>query len=133
MWSAWHEQHPDVIVLEGQGSLMNPAYPGGYELLAAGRPHLVVLQHAPTRSTYDGFPDYPQHPLARQIAAIEMVSDKPVAAITLNHEGLARDEIPKVLEQLSAETGLPAFDVLVGGAGALAEALASRLGLAADR
>jgi uncharacterized NAD-dependent epimerase/dehydratase family protein len=111
---------------------MNPAYPGGYELLAAGRPHLVVLQHAPTRSTYDGFPDYPLHPLARQIAAIELVSDKPVAAITLNHEGLARDEIPKVLAELSAETGLPAFDVLVGGAGGLAAALASRLGLAAN-
>jgi uncharacterized NAD-dependent epimerase/dehydratase family protein len=129
VWSAWHEQHPDVIVLEGQGSLMNPAYPGGYELLAAGRPHLVVLQHAPTRSSYDGFPAYPLHPLARQIAAIEMVSDRPVGAITLNHEGLARDEIPKVLAEISADTGLPAFDVLVGGADALAHSLASRLGL----
>ena len=133
VWSAWHEQRPDVIVLEGQGSLMNPAYPGGYELLAAGRPHLVVLQHAPTRRTYDGFPGYPLHPLARQIAAIELVSDRPVAAITLNHEGLARDEIPKVLAELSAETGLPAFDVLVGGADGLAAALASRLGLAANQ
>lgn len=133
VWSAWHEQRPDVIVLEGQGSLMNPAYPGGYELLAAGRPHLIVLQHAPTRSTYDGFPDYPLHPLARQIAAIEIVSDKPVAAITLNHEGLAQDEIPRVLAELSAETGLPAFDVLFGGADALAEVLALRLGLATHR
>jgi uncharacterized NAD-dependent epimerase/dehydratase family protein len=129
VWSGWHEKHPDVIVLEGQGSLMNPAYPGGYELLAAGRPHLVVLQHAPTRSSYDGFPAYPLHPLARQIAAIEMVSDRPVAAITLNHEGLARDEIPGVLAEISVETGLPAFDVLAGGADALAETLASRLGL----
>jgi uncharacterized NAD-dependent epimerase/dehydratase family protein len=133
VWSAWHEQHPDVIVLEGQGSLMNPAYPGGYELLAAGRPHLVVLQHAPTRSTYDGFPDFPLHPLTRQIAAIEMVSDKPVAAITLNHEGLAHDEITDALAEISAETGLPAFDVLVGGADALAETLASRLGLETKR
>jgi uncharacterized NAD-dependent epimerase/dehydratase family protein len=33
---AWKNKHPDVIVLEGQGSLMNPAYPGGFELLAAG-------------------------------------------------------------------------------------------------
>jgi uncharacterized NAD-dependent epimerase/dehydratase family protein len=29
VWSAWKEQQPDVIILEGQGSLMNPAYPGG--------------------------------------------------------------------------------------------------------
>ena len=40
-------RRPDVIVIEGQGSLMNPAYPGGFEILAAGRPDAVVLQHAP--------------------------------------------------------------------------------------
>ena len=28
----------------------------GYELLAAGRPHAVILQHAPVRVDYDGFP-----------------------------------------------------------------------------
>jgi uncharacterized NAD-dependent epimerase/dehydratase family protein len=129
VWSAWHEQHPDVIVIEGQGSLMNPAYPGGYELLAAGRPHLVVLQHAPTRSSYDGFPDFPLHPLARQIAAIEMISDRPVAAVTLNHEGLSSEEIPAACAAITAETGLPAFDVLVDGADELAQLLATRLNL----
>jgi uncharacterized NAD-dependent epimerase/dehydratase family protein len=53
---AWQDGHPRVIVLEGQGSLMNPAYPGGFELLAAGRPEVVVMQHAPARKEYDGFP-----------------------------------------------------------------------------
>lgn len=129
VWSAWHDQRPDVIVLEGQGSLMNPAYPGGFELLAAGRPHIVVLQHAPTRRDYDGFPGYPIHPLQRQIAAIEMISDKPVAAVTVNHEGLALDRIPAACEAITAETGLPAFDVLVGGAQGLAATLAKRLQL----
>jgi uncharacterized NAD-dependent epimerase/dehydratase family protein len=38
VWSAWKEENPDVIVIEGQGSLMNPAYPGGYEILAAEGP-----------------------------------------------------------------------------------------------
>ena len=41
VWSCWKESRAEVIVLEGQGSLMNPAYPGGFELLAAGRPHAV--------------------------------------------------------------------------------------------
>mgnify|MGYP001827878984 CR=1 FL=1 len=129
VWSAWIEQQPDVIVLEGQGSLMNPAYPGGYELLAAGRPHVVVLQHAPARRSYDGFPDFPLHPLQRQIAALEMVSDKPVAAITINHEDLAPNQIAAVCKQISAETGLPTFDVLVEGADELAAVLARRLDL----
>ncbi len=50
------EKKPDVIVIEGQGSLLNPAYPGGYEILAAARPDLIILQHAPARKEYDGFP-----------------------------------------------------------------------------
>ena len=129
VWSAWNEQRPDVMVLEGQGSLMNPAYPGGYELLAAGRPHLVVLQHAPSRLEYDGFPGYPVHPLKRQIAAIELVSDRPVAAITVNHEGLQPGEIPAACRAISEETGVPACDVLVDGAGGLAHVLAERLEL----
>ena len=43
--SAFRNEDPDVIVIEGQGSLMNPAYPGGFEILAAGRPDYVILQH----------------------------------------------------------------------------------------
>jgi uncharacterized NAD-dependent epimerase/dehydratase family protein len=46
VYRAWSEQEPDVIVIEGQGSLMNPAYPGGFEILAAARPDVIVLQHA---------------------------------------------------------------------------------------
>ena len=110
---------------------MNPAYPGGYELLAAGRPHVVVLQHAPSRRSYDGFPDFPLHPLQRQIAAIEMISDKPVVAITINHEGLAPDQIAPACRLISADTSLPTFDVLVEGAEGLAAVLARRLDLAA--
>ena len=126
VWSAWTEVRPDVIILEGQGSLMNPAYPGGYELLAAGRPDVVVLQHAPARKEYDGFPGHAMHPLRRQIDAIELISDRPVVAITLNHEDLKPEDIDRVCADLSAETGLPVFDVLRDGGDALAELLGSR-------
>ena len=112
VWSAWNARHPDVIVIEGQGGLMNPAYPGGFEILAAGRPDLVVLQHAPARKDYDGFPGYPIHPLHRQIHAIETISGKPVVAITINHEDLPEDRIPAVCEAIQTVAGLPAFDVL---------------------
>jgi len=112
VWSAWNDKHPDVIVIEGQGSLMNPAYPGGFELLAAGRPDLVVLQHPPARKEYDGFPGYPIQPLPQQIQAIEIVSEKSVVAIAVNHEGLAEDQIPVVCKTIKMITGLPAFDVL---------------------
>lgn len=112
---AWKNEKPDAIILEGQGSLMNPAYPGGFELLAAGRPDYVILQHAPKRVEYDGFPGYPLHPLDHQIKAIEFISGKKVIAITVNHEEMTPAEIPVACRLITEQTGLPAFDVLFSG------------------
>lgn len=123
VWSAWNYKRPGVIVIEGQGSLMNPAYPGGFEILAAARPDVVILQHAPTRTEYDGFPGYPIHPLAQQIELIRILSGKPVAAITISHEDMKPEEITPVCRAIGQVTGLPAVDVLRDGAGELVEIL----------
>jgi uncharacterized NAD-dependent epimerase/dehydratase family protein len=123
VWRAWDEVGPDVIVIEGQGSLMNPAYPGGYEILAAGRPDIVILQHAPARREYDGFPGYRLHSVRRQIQAIEFLSGKRVVAITLNHERLSDRGVEIAVERLHASTGLPVCDVLKHGIGPLIEVL----------
>ena len=125
--SAYRNESPDVIVIEGQGSLMNPAYPGGFEILAAGRPDFVVLQHAPTRKEYDGFPGYRLHSLAEQINAIKVVSGKEVIAVTLNHEGLSDDEIDMACTAITAECGLPCFDVLARGAEGLTALIAGHI------
>jgi uncharacterized NAD-dependent epimerase/dehydratase family protein len=106
---------------------MNPAYPGGFELLAAGRPDLVVLQHAPARKEYDGFPGYPIQPLSRQIQAIETLSEKPVVAVTINHENLIDDQIPMICDAIEKVVGLPAFDVLRDQGDGLVAALAPYL------
>jgi len=123
VWSAWKERCPDVIVIEGQGSLMNPAYPGGFEILAAGRPDVVILQHAPARRDYDGFPGYPVHPLPRQIQAVEIISGRPVVAVTVNHENIPYEDIPAACEDIQKTVHIPAFDVLRDGAGRLVETL----------
>lgn len=118
VFSAWQDKNPDVIIIEGQGSLLNPAYPGGFEILAAGRPDYVILQHAPRRIEYDGFPGYIIHPLDHQINALEVISGKKVIAITINHEAMDPDEIPAECDKIAKETGLPCFDVLtMGGEG----------------
>jgi uncharacterized NAD-dependent epimerase/dehydratase family protein len=116
VYEAWKNESPDLIVIEGQGSLMNPAYPGGFEILAAGRPDYVIVQHAPKRVEYDGFPGYPLHPIKEQINAIEMISGKKVIAITVNHEEMTKEEILPACARITEETGLPAFDVLEYGA-----------------
>ena len=118
---AWKNEKPDVLILEGQGSMLNPAYPGGFELLAAGRPDLVILQYAPRRKEYDGFPGYKMHPLNHQILAIELISGKKVAAITINHENMRRSEIQEACASIKKEHGIPAYDVLEFGAEDLAK------------
>lgn len=126
VWRAWEERRPEVVVVEGQGSLMNPAYPGGFEILAAARPDVVVLQHAPARAEYDGFPGYALHPLPVQIEAIELVSGRPVVAVTVNHEGLEEDEVAAACARIRAETGLPALDPLLEGPDELADLILAR-------
>ena len=123
VWTAWQEVRPDVIIIEGQGSLMNPAYPGGFEILAAARPDVVILQHAPARKDYDGFPGYPVHPLEKQIEAVELISGKPVVAVTVNRENMTSEEVPNACSAITKATGLPSVEVLLNGAGQIVEAL----------
>ena len=125
--SAYRNERPDVIVIEGQGSLMNPAYPGGFEILAAGRPDYVILQHAPTRKEYDGFPGYRLHSLPEQINAIRTVSGREVIAITLNHEGLEPAEIDAACREITESTGLPCYDVLAHGSDGLVKQISQYL------
>lgn len=127
VWSAWHETGADLLVIEGQGSLLNPAYPGGYEILAAARPEVIILQHAPARAVYDGFPDFPLDPLPRQIEVLQLIARKPVVAITINHEGLDLDAVPAVCERLEKQTGIPTVDVMLQGSGRLVDVLRTHL------
>lgn len=128
VWLAWNERRPEVIFIEGQGSLMNPAYPGGFEILAAGRPDVIILQHAPARKDYDGFPGYPIQPLDIQIKALEIISEKPVVAITINHEDLSRDMIPSICREIEQQIGRPAVDVLFQGSDKIIQEILSFLG-----
>lgn len=123
VWSAWKNERPEAILIEGQGSLLNPAYPGGFEILAAARPHGIVLQHAPARKEYDGFPGFPIHPLKTQIQAVELISGKPVVAVSVNHENIPAEELDRVCREISQESGVPAVDVLAQGPEALVTVL----------
>jgi len=115
VYTAWKNENPDLMILEGQGSLLNPAYPGGFELIAAGRPDFIILQHAPKRKEYDGFPGYIIQPLDYQVKAVEIISGKPVIAITINHEKMNRQELDGEKKEILRDTGLPAFDILWDG------------------
>ncbi|MFA4965973.1 MAG: DUF1611 domain-containing protein, partial [Thermoleophilia bacterium] len=56
---AFEGEHPDVIVIEGQGALSHPAYLTSSFILRGGQPDAVILQHAPARRRLSDFPDMP--------------------------------------------------------------------------
>jgi uncharacterized NAD-dependent epimerase/dehydratase family protein len=115
VWTAWKNEGMDFAVIEGQGSLMNPGYPGGFEILAACRPHGIIMQHAPARKEYDGFPGYPLDSLEDQIFLAEFLSKNKVVGVAINHEGLERSEIDGICSTLEETLSLPVCDPLIHG------------------
>lgn len=77
MLSAWDERRPDALVLEGQGSLMNPAYPGGFELLAAGDRTSSSCSTRRRVSSTTAFPDIRSTPFRIRSAPSSSSRDVP--------------------------------------------------------
>jgi uncharacterized NAD-dependent epimerase/dehydratase family protein len=119
------EESPEVIVVEGQGCLTHPAYPGGFEILAGAQIQGVVLQHAPSRAHYDGWPDFPLGGIERERQVIEILG-APVVALALNHEGIDPQDVPRIVAEHAARHALPRRDPVVEGVGAILEAVRRR-------
>ncbi len=128
---AWREAKPHLIVVEGQGTLIHPAYPGGFEILGAARPEAAILQHAPGRKDLEGFPGVPLAEPARHIEVIRLVSGTPVIAIAVSREGLDAAALDRAARDLARATGLPVIDPLADAGGTLAALVAERFRLKA--
>ena len=68
--AAFEGEHPDVIVVEGQGALSHPAYLSSTFILRGARPDAVILQHAPARRMLGDFPAVPTPTPASEIALL---------------------------------------------------------------
>jgi hypothetical protein len=64
-----------------------------------------------------------------QIRALELVSGKPVVAVTLNHEGLSPDQLAAEVCDVGAATGLPVCAPLVHGVDELIAPILRRFAL----
>jgi uncharacterized NAD-dependent epimerase/dehydratase family protein len=116
------ERH-DFVFVEGQGSIIHPAYsPVTLALVHGCQPDLMVLCHLPSRTVIRGY-STPIPSLARLAEIYEETAGwiKParVIGVSLNTFGLS-DTIARALNNtLSRDTGLPVTDVVRYGAGEL--------------
>jgi uncharacterized NAD-dependent epimerase/dehydratase family protein len=111
IYEAWQNEYPDVVVIEGQGSIMDPVHPSGQEILAAARPDIIVLQHDPERTNFLEFPQDSIRPILQQIQVIELLSGKKVAAIALNTDSMDTLKVDAYCKNIKNETGIETFNV----------------------
>jgi uncharacterized NAD-dependent epimerase/dehydratase family protein len=116
------EASPDVMLIEGQSSLLNPLVPCGSVYFLAGGVRGVVLQHAPGRRYYDGLESIGREiaPVASEMRLIEQYGARTLA-LTLNGEGMSPEALAGEEARLSREHGIPVVRPLEAGVGALVD------------
>ena len=123
------ERGADVLFVEGQGSLLHPAYSGvTLGLIHGSAPHGYVLCHMAGATVVDGDERFPIPPLGELAALHERISLLPrparVYCIALNTRHLDDADARRAVEETQEATGLSADDPVRFGAGRLVDALA---------
>ncbi len=109
----------DIVMVEGQGSLVHPGYSGvTLGLLHGSMPDVMVLCHQPSRKcAYGGdgayhwmeLPDLPEM-IGICEAAIGPLRESRVIGIALNTSDLSAERAQEEMARAARETGLPATD-----------------------
>ncbi len=113
------EEHQgrEVAIIEGQGSLIEPAYSGvTLGLMHGAAPHAIVLVCQPSRAALTHHPEVPIPPLAELIELHERVMSPlfptRIIGVACNTVDLAEDQAQAAVERVATGTGLPAADVV---------------------
>jgi uncharacterized NAD-dependent epimerase/dehydratase family protein len=122
----------ELLWVEGQGSLVHPAYSGvTMGLMHGAAPHAFVLVHKARATHTEGYPDHPLPPLPDLIELHERASlplrRAKVVAIALHTGELDETAARAEIAQVAAETGLPVDDPVRFGADSLLDAVLGRV------
>jgi uncharacterized NAD-dependent epimerase/dehydratase family protein len=118
----------ELLFVEGQGSLVHPAYSGvTLGLFHGSVPHLLVLCHRAGTTEIEGSPGHPIPPLSELVELHERASlprrRARVVAVAVNTAGLDGDAAAAAVAEAEAATGLPACDPVRDGADTLLDAV----------
>jgi len=109
---AFHEEQPDVIIIEGQGALSHPAYLSSSFILRGSQANGVVLQHAPGREGRCDFEHIPMPSPASEINLIQTFVDTKVIGLTINHENMSDADVSEAITSYEQELDIPVTDAL---------------------
>ena len=121
-------QHHEVIVVEGQGSLFHPRYSCvTLGLLHGLMPHGLILCYEMGRTAVFGMEDVPLPPLEKVIEYYEMSANVMhpcrVIGVAVNGQRFSDEAVAAECEQVSGRLGLPACDVIRHGPEKLVQAV----------
>lgn len=120
---SWRDGKPEFMVIHGQGSLVHPFFPGGFEIMAAAKVNGFILQDAPGRPHLDGFPGYPMPDPGRVVKIAKLLAQCPLIGISLNHENLSPKEAGKAKAKLHRRFKVAVEDPVSEGVQRLADAV----------
>jgi uncharacterized NAD-dependent epimerase/dehydratase family protein len=125
-----HGPHHDLLLVEGQGSLLNPSSTATLPLMRGSQPTHLVLVHRARMTHLKSFPKIAVPPLADVVRLNEQVAAAAgvfaaarVVGIALNTWELSDPEARADAELIARETGLPCVDVIRDGGDTLLDAV----------
>lgn len=118
----------DIVLVEGQGSIIHPGYSGvTVGLMHGSLPHAMVMCAQPSRKHINNNPWIQIPPLPELIAMHEMLvkhlRPAPVIAVSLNTYDLSVRAARAAIAKVQRQTGLPATDPVRFDAEPLVEAI----------
>lgn len=113
------EKSYEILHIEGQGSLLNPASTATLPLLRGSQPTHLVLVHRAGQMQIRNYPEVPIPPLSKVVALYEAIAaaagsffPAPVVGIALNTAHLDNYAARDAIKSVADETGLPCTDLL---------------------
>ncbi len=103
------QEHPDLILLEGQSSLRNPSGPCGSEYLCSALAKGVIIQCSPKQEYFladDERGLWPIPPIEEELELIRLYGSKTLA-VTLNSQNLTKNELHSEQKKLENRLGIP--------------------------
>jgi uncharacterized NAD-dependent epimerase/dehydratase family protein len=121
--SAYKNEHPDLIFLEGQSSLRNPSGPCGSEYLISGNAKKVILVHEQKRIYYNHDAAWGKIPSVKNEIQLINYYGSEVIALMLNTNGLTAEEAKSVQKSYAKDLGIPVILPLEEGVDSLVQTL----------